>query len=704
MVRARRLLVPLAVLLALAALAAPAAAHADLMDAEPEPNTELDEAPSELSLDFSEPLEDTYTRVQVLGPNGTDHVDAFRIPADHDDHLAAGLAPLDAGVYTVQWRALSSADGHTTSGSYLLAVDAALGAGEVDDTDPGGSVDSQRAQAASQQVDEGGPGEALLRAAGFLGASLAAGTPLFVLLARGLPVPDRVHRRWEATAAGGAALAALASLGLAGALAGRIELGVSAALATEPGQNLLARAGLFATAGLALGLGARWRDAKVRPALLATGTLAALAGLLVTTLGSHAAAEGVGTGWTIAVDWVHQAAVAFWVAGVVALAVAALAGAPARAAAGLVHRFSPLAVASVAVIVVTGTLSSVDRLTTVGDLWASLYGFALSAKILLLVPLVALGAYHRYHLLPQLDGPETGTSRLRRSAVLELGVMLVVLVAAGFMTTTSPPTPLDQRTPYASVDEARSADTPGPWQPDLDASQLATLTEAEAANVTVQLLQPSSIDELATGSQPVWVLVTDERGPDPEPITDADVDLQAWMPEHGHGTDPETDPTHVHAGMYGGATTWTMEGAWQLRLNVTLPSGDVLHYESTLYVGQQADPLDQRDPLHTAEEDGYALEVFVDPRPIQRGVQNLTVRVTPTEEPALPDNADVVANLDAPSGSGEGESLELERWREDAWTAEEAIFTETGEHSLLVALQGKGTYVQTAVPIPVGDA
>lgn len=78
------------------------------------------------------------------------------------------------------------------------------------------------------------------------------------------------------------------------------------------------------------------------------------------------------------------------------------------------------------------------------------------------------------------------------------------------------------------------------------------------------------------------------------------------------------------------------------------------------------------------------------------------MRVTP-EAPTYPDNADVVANLEAPSGSGEGESLDLERWREDAWTREEATFTETGEWELLVAFQGKGTYVQTTTPVTVGQ-
>lgn len=705
MPRARRPLVIAAALLAtLVALAAPALAHADLMSAEPQPNTELDEAPTELELDFSEPLEEDYTEVQVLDGNGTDHVERFHIPDEHRDHLQAELAPLDGGVYTVQWQALSSADGHTTSGSYLLAVNASLT--DADDGTPGQAPgpDTGGSEEQGTQVGEGGPGEALLRALGFLGASLAAGVPLFSLLARGVGVPAEVSRRWWGTAVAGAGIATAAVLGVAAALAARIELPLSTALATTPGENLLIRAGLFAAALLLLLAGARWRESEHGAAFAASGALAALAGLLVTSLGSHAAADGVGTGLAITVDWVHQAAVAFWVSGVACLAIAGLSRTPVDAAAGLIRRFSPLAVASVMLIVLTGTLATVDRLTSVDDLVSSLYGFALSAKILLLVPLLALGAYHRYRLLPQLETPGHASAevgRLRRSAFVELGIMVVVLLAAGAMTTTSPPTPLEERTPYASFDDAMGTDTPGPFAPVLADSELATLTEDEAANVTIKLLEPDRIDELSQGTQPVWIALADERGEKPTPITDADVEIEAWMPEHGHGTEPETDPVHVHDGMYEGATNWMMGGAWELRFNVTLPQGDVLRYETTVYIGQQADPLDQRETFHVFEEDGYELAVFLSPEPVRVGVQNLTVRITPTEEPALPENADVVVNLDAPSGTGEGQSRDLERWREDAWTREGAVFTEQGEWGVLVALQGEATYVQTSFTVDV---
>lgn len=692
-----------ALLVAILLTTGSALAHANLVGADPNPNSRVDEAPDRLHLSFSEPLEDAYTRVQVVGPNGSDHAQSFTIEEPDRRSVSVELDDVADGVYSVRWRTLSAADGHTRAGSYLLAVNASLIGGEGASNQGAPTAGSAGTADESAQIGEGGPGEAVLRGLGFLGASLAAGIPLFQLAARGLEVPSEVRRRWWGAAVAGAGTASAAVLGVAGALAVRTELPFSAALATTPGQNLAIRAGLFAAAGLLLLAGARWRESEYGPALTATGALAALAGLLVTSLGSHAAADGTGAGLSIAVDWVHQAAVAFWIGGVAALAIAGLSALPVKAAAGLIRRFSPLAVASVVLIVLTGIVASVDRLTSPADLVSSLYGFALSAKILLLLPLLALGAYHRYWLVPQLEEPGHASQevgRLRNSAALELGLMVVVLLAAGLLTTTSPPTPPEDRAPYATFDQAMQADVPGPFSPAVEDSRLGTLEASQAANVTLRLLQPARIDQLSQGDQPVWLLLTDETGKRATPVTDADVQIQAWMPAHGHGTQPEMHPVHVHEGMYEGATHWMMPGAWELRFDVTLPEGDVLHYNLTVYVEQKADPLDQRDPIHTASDGEFDFDVYVAPQPVTVGAQNVTVQVAP--DLGFPENASVLLNAKPPSDPyGEGETYELDRWLEDTWTREGPTFTEAGTWRLLVALQGKGAYASTSFELEV---
>lgn len=676
-------------------LAGPASAHANLVSADPQPNSRVDSAPDQLRLRFSERLEDRYTQVEVLA-NDTDYARETRI---QDDRVTA-IVPLDDlpdGVYTVRWRTLSAADGHTRGGVYLLGVNASLTQGTDErPSGPAGGNNTTTADPAAPAADTGGPVEMATRGLGFAGASLALGMPLFLLVALGVAAPDRVRRRWSSLAITGAGLATVASFGLLYLLAGRIDSPIGVAAGTGPGQNLLLRTLAFGAAGAFLLAGERGPWPHLRSALTASGACSAAAGLLVTSLGSHAAAAGVGSGLPIAVDWLHQVAVAFWISGVAGLAVLTTGPMDRQASATLVRRFSPLAVASVAVIVATGTVASFDRLSSLGDLVSGIYGFALSAKILLIVPLIGLGAYHRYILLPRLEAPDgnsVGIDRLRLSAGVELGLMIVVLVAAGILTTASPPIADDSGPPYDSFDGAVAADTPGPYAPSLNDSRLETLSEAEAQAIKLKLLVPRTEGPLETGSQPVWILLYDKETR--EPIEDAEVEMRAWMIAHGHGTSPETDPTHARDGMYEGKTTWSMPGEWELRFNVTLPSGDVLYYAPTLGVGDPAArPAPPPEPAHSFEGDGFQLDTFITPEPVTIGSQNVTVEVTPPEE-GFPENAAVVVNVKPPSEPyGEGETLEMTRLRDDTWSHEGPVFVEKGAWRVLVALQGKGTYVQ----------
>ncbi len=141
-------------------------------------------------------------------------------------------------------------------------------------------------------------------------------------------------------------------------------------------------------------------------------------------------------------------------------------------------------------------------------------------------------------------------------------------------------------TPYASFEEARDANTPGPFSPDTGESQLNTMSEDEASNIQLKVLVPETNEELSTGQQDVWILIYDDA--EDEPITDASVSIQAWMPHMGHGASPEENPTHVNDGMYNGLVTWSMDGEWEMRLDITI-GNDVLYYAPTMWVGQQAE-------------------------------------------------------------------------------------------------------------------
>lgn len=131
--------------------------------------------------------------------------------------------------------------------------------------------------------------------------------------------------------------------------------------------------------------------------------------------------------------------------------------------------------------------------------------------------------------------------------------------------------------------------------------------------LVVELLAPASPEVASPGTQPVVVLVHDAQAG--EPVEDAELALEARMPAMGHGTGPETDPTHVGAGVYEGQTTWSMEGEWVLELTLTLADGTQVAYAPTLAVGSfEQDP--DRQPIEPYASFG---EVMAAPGTVYEG-------------------------------------------------------------------------------------
>ena len=103
----------------------------------------------------------------------------------------------------------------------------------------------------------------------------------------------------------------------------------------------------------------------------------------------------------LAADWLHLAATALWIGGLFQLLLVfpvALAPLPPplrlRALAGAVPRFSRLAVACVAVLVVTGAYQLWLHVGSIEALFTTVYGVTLPMKLALILPLLALGAFN----------------------------------------------------------------------------------------------------------------------------------------------------------------------------------------------------------------------------------------------------------------------------------------------------------------------
>lgn len=379
----------LLVLLALAgflaggiATAGPAAAHATLVGTDPGEGARLDEAPQEVTLEFSEgvSLGAGYARVltaegdQVAGDDAVVDGRVLRIPLPDD---------LDDGGYLVTYRVVS-ADSHPISGAFSFVV----GVGELV------PVGASAAEADSDPVVA--TVLPVVRALGFAGIALAVGIPVLALLCwpGGWGSP-----RLRRLAGGGALLAAAAAL-LAFLLQGPYTSGaglgsvvdpelLSATASSGTGWALLARAA--AALALAAALAPAWRRGRAPE----TGELAAAAvaatGLVLATAAIGHPVAGSWPVLAVAVAAVHVAAMAVWLGGLAGLLLGLLRPGPdADAVAVAMPRFSRIAFGAVVALVVSGVVQSVREVGTPAALFDSTYGFVLLGKIA--VVLVVLGA------------------------------------------------------------------------------------------------------------------------------------------------------------------------------------------------------------------------------------------------------------------------------------------------------------------------
>ena len=165
---------------------------------------------------------------------------------------------------------------------------------------------------------------------------------------------------------------------------------------THFGQILTAR---LATLVVAVSL------SLARPvALRLLGGLAALGVALSFTLAGHAADWGDLT-VSVAVDWIHAMAASAWSGGLIALALVVIPRRtpwPREPLGTLASRFSRLATLCLLAVILTGTYNAWVQLGGLQRLWATTYGLALIAKLLMVATLICLGATSRYLLIPRL--------------------------------------------------------------------------------------------------------------------------------------------------------------------------------------------------------------------------------------------------------------------------------------------------------------
>ena len=112
--------------------ATPVSAHAGLIRSDPVDNAILATAPPKIHLWFNEPVIGEVSSAMLLTPDGQLTPLVAEIDHEQANHLSFLLSDLVEGVYTVHWKSVSRADGHSGDGILVFTV----GGGKSGSMDP----------------------------------------------------------------------------------------------------------------------------------------------------------------------------------------------------------------------------------------------------------------------------------------------------------------------------------------------------------------------------------------------------------------------------------------------------------------------------------------------------------------------------------------------------------------------------------------
>jgi copper transport protein len=495
-----------ATLIACAALlsAAPAAfAHAQLLGTSPASGATLATQPKLVVFKFGENVGGTLGAVRVYNAAGNE-VDNASVshPAGNGHSIAVGLrAQLPDGTYTATYRVIS-ADTHIVYGGLVFNIGHASAASKV-------TVAGLIKRNESGRVTKIAFGVA--RAFDYVSIALMLGALAFVRVAwtpvlRALAEADseqwrdasrmfarRVQRLLYIAIALGAIVSVLGFV-LQGASAAGVSLWTSLkgsvlddTLSTRFGAVWAARAldwlvlaalllgaqargrGLAPTLRLREDTGTRKRDAAATTrhetqaltpgpprAILAALTLGAAYLALTPALAGHASIEHP-TWLFFPSDVLHVLAASVWVGGIACLLLALPAATRrlegsdrTRLLLATLARFSPLALAAVVTIAITGVVQALIDVRTVHGLFHTTYGALVIVKVALLLVLIALGWVNRERVLPALrrlvearSTPGAAGVLARRTMRGELALMLCVFGVTAALISYTPPIDAD---------------------------------------------------------------------------------------------------------------------------------------------------------------------------------------------------------------------------------------------------------------------
>lgn len=451
-----------------------ALAHLGLSRSTPSEGAHLAVAPREIRLTFTEAVEAVVARLRLIGPSGAEiPISALRQPGDSGVLLVADVrGPLEGGAYRIEWQVVGK-DGHPVRGTirYVVAPGAAglvnpalpemrastTAAAGVAMTDTAAAHHDPTALPSGKFFDAESPGYVAVRALQFTALLVVIGALAFTfvvlgLFRRGGAEPEIVTSMrsrsaaigvWAAIALVVTALLRLYTQSLALHGAGEsLDPRYVGAMIVRTGWGyawILQVAGaLIAIAGFALarrGRSSGW-------------ALAAVAGIMVAVtpaLSGHAASTPGFAIPAVVADTLHVIGAAGWLGSllfvlVVGIPIATKLASERRGAtvARLVNAFSPTALAFAGLATLTGLFAAWMHIGFSSSLWTSDYGRTLLIKLGILSVVLGTGAYNWLRVRPAL-GDDVGTRRMQRSATMELGVGVLVVIVTAILVATPPP-------------------------------------------------------------------------------------------------------------------------------------------------------------------------------------------------------------------------------------------------------------------------
>ncbi|MPZ08067.1 MAG: hypothetical protein GEU26_16900 [Nitrososphaeraceae archaeon] len=367
---------PIMALLVLFPSAGDVLGHAFVLDSSPASSESLEKPPVRVEVFLSEPVDDRYSEVKVIGPDGNqlDNQDTQHFNGDQST-LVVTLPNegLEDGVYTVSTKMLSQIDGHVTDDAFVFGIGETASLSSA--TGPG---QSEQGSAAASAFDQLSVPDAIARYPALVGQVIVVGAAFASLwlwkpfakvswfgdsFSKGKQeYGDRKQKRTLTQATSddlgqfrkridqrlvkvmliGAVIVLVADFGMIYALAYSLNVGMVDAMGTKFGNIWFVRTGisillfvLVLFVYLKVGKRARLRksDAADRASTnpLAIGGLllkrelvaimiAGIVTLLTTSLMGHGAAVNTGAQIPITIDFVHNLAASVWIGGVIYLA------------------------------------------------------------------------------------------------------------------------------------------------------------------------------------------------------------------------------------------------------------------------------------------------------------------------------------------------------------------------------------------------